>query len=309
MDISVIIPVYKSETTIAPLVERILSTLRTYRMEIVLVNDGSPDHSEAICTELAERFQHVKFISLRRNFGEFNAVMCGLHYATGRYCVMVDDDFQNPPSEILKLVAEAERGQYDVVYSYYQTKQHSLFRNTGSWVVNQMTTRLLDKPRDLYLSSFKLIRQEVVREMIRYTGPYPYLDGLIFRVTRNVGKVAVEHHKREGGSSYTLRKLISLFLNILFCYSPRPIRLVTNTGFVLILLSILGSLTELATSFLSKHLPETDHLIWLTVIFLGGIQLIGLGLVGEYIGKIFMTQNGLPQFVVKKTILPKEIFS
>lgn len=304
MDISVIIPVYKSEKTIAPLVERILTTLREYAIEIVLVNDGSPDASEAICTKLAQEFETVKFISLRRNFGEFNAVMCGLNFATGKYCVMVDDDFQNPPSEIIKLVEEAERGDFDVVYSYYESKQHSLFRNTGSSLVNQLTTWLLDKPSDLYLSSFKLIRQEVVQEMIQYKGPYPYLDGLIFRVTRNVGKVEVQHSKRqEGQSSYTLRKLVSLFLNILFCYSPRPIRLITSTGLILVAFSFLLGFIELTSSLIGRHLPETDQLVWVTVLFLGGIQLLALGLVGEYIGKLFMTQNGLPQYVIKKTLL------
>lgn len=304
MDISVIIPVYKSEKTIAPLVERILTTLREYAIEIVLVNDGSPDASEAICMKLAQEFETVKFISLRRNFGEFNAVMCGLNFATGKYCVMVDDDFQNPPSEIIKLVEEAERGDFDVVYSYYESKQHSLFRNTGSSLVNQLTTWLLDKPSDLYLSSFKLIRQEVVQEMIQYKGPYPYLDGLIFRVTRNVGKVEVQHSKRqEGQSSYTLRKLVSLFLNILFCYSPRPIRLITSTGLILVAFSFLLGFIELTSSLIGRHLPETDQLVWVTVLFLGGIQLLALGLVGEYIGKLFMTQNGLPQYVIKKTLL------
>ncbi len=304
MDISVIIPVYKSEKTIAPLVERILTTLREYAIEIVLVNDGSPDASEAVCTKLAQDFETVKFISLRRNFGEFNAVMCGLNFATGKYCVMVDDDFQNPPSEIIKLVDEAERGDFDVVYSYYESKQHSLFRNTGSSLVNQLTTWLLDKPSDLYLSSFKLIRQEVVQEMIQYKGPYPYLDGLIFRVTRNVGKVEVQHSKRqEGQSSYTLRKLVSLFLNILFCYSPRPIRLITSTGLILVAFSFLLGFIELTSSLIGRHLPATDQLVWVTVLFLGGIQLLALGLVGEYIGKLFMTQNGLPQYVIKKTLL------
>ncbi len=304
MDISVIIPVYKSEKTIAPLVERILTTLREYAIEIVLVNDGSPDASEAVCTKLAQDFETVKFISLRRNFGEFNAVMCGLNFATGKYCIMVDDDFQNPPSEIIKLVEEAERGDFDVVYSYYESKQHSLFRNTGSSLVNQLTTWLLDKPSDLYLSSFKLIRQEVVQEMIQYKGPYPYLDGLIFRVTRNVGKVEVQHSKRqEGQSSYTLRKLVSLFLNILFCYSPRPIRLITSTGLILVAFSFLLGFIELTSSLIGRHLPETDQLVWVTVLFLGGIQLLALGLVGEYIGKLFMTQNGLPQYVIKKTLL------
>jgi len=300
MQLSIIIPVYNSQKTIALLVQNILTVLAAVELEIVLVNDGSSDNSEEVCGQLASQYRNIKFISLRRNFGEFNAVMCGLNYAQAAFSVIIDDDFQNPPVEILTLLQTAQAKNYDVVYSYYDQKQHSIFRNAGSWLVNQMTTWLLDKPKDLYLSSFKLIRREVVQEIVQYKGPYPYIDGLLFRVTRHVGKVKVSHQKREDGrSNYTIGKLISLFLNILFCYSPRPLRLLTLTGLGLLLFSISLTIIELSASILSQHLPATDHIVWITFLGVSGFQLLGMGMMGEYVGKLFMAQSGLPQYVIK----------
>ncbi|MBB3836094.1 undecaprenyl-phosphate 4-deoxy-4-formamido-L-arabinose transferase [Runella defluvii] len=305
MLLSVIIPVYNSEQTINRLVEHVLETLNRTTLEIVLVNDGSRDRSEQVCTELAKRFSEVKFISLRRNSGEFNAVMCGLNHASGDYCVMIDDDFQNPPTEILKLVETAQQGDYDVVYSFYATKKHSWFRNFGSWLVNRVTTWLLEKPNDLYLSSFKLINQAVVQEIIKYKGPYPYLDGLIFRVTRNVGRVQVSHNAREEGESgYTLRKLTSLFMTILFGYSLKPLRLLTATGLAFSGFSLLAVLIDLVLYAIhSEFFILNSVLILLT--FFSGLILTCLGIVGEYIGRIFMTQSGLPQYV-EKMVVTKE---
>lgn len=305
MLLSVIIPVYNSEQTINRLVEHVLETLDRTTLEIVLVNDGSRDRSEQVCTELAKRFSEVKFISLRRNSGEFNAVMCGLNHASGDYCVMIDDDFQNPPTEILKLVETAQQGDYDVVYSFYATKKHSWFRNFGSWLVNRVTTWLLEKPNDLYLSSFKLINQAVVQEIIKYKGPYPYLDGLIFRVTRNVGRVQVSHNAREEGQSgYTLRKLTSLFMTILFGYSLKPLRLLTATGLAFSGFSLLAVLIDLVLYAIhSEFFILNSVLILLT--FFSGLILTCLGIVGEYIGRIFMAQSGLPQYV-EKMVITKE---
>ena len=305
MLLSVIIPVYNSEQTINRLVEHVLETLNRTTLEIVLVNDGSRDRSEQVCTELAKRFSEVKFISLRRNSGEFNAVMCGLNHASGDYCVMIDDDFQNPPTEILKLVETAQQGDYDVVYSFYATKKHSWFRNFGSWLVNRVTTWLLEKPNDLYLSSFKLINQAVVQEIIKYKGPYPYLDGLIFRVTRNVGRVQVSHNAREEGQSgYTLRKLTSLFMTILFGYSLKPLRLLTATGLAFSGFSLLAVLIDLVLYAIhSEFFILNSVLILLT--FFSGLILTCLGIVGEYIGRIFMAQSGLPQYV-EKMVITKE---
>lgn len=299
MKLSVIIPVYNSESAIALLVDKLQQALQGVLFEIVMINDGSRDNSEKVCKQLAEQFSNVRFVSLRRNYGEFNAVMCGLNWVRGDYSVMIDDDFQNPPDEILKLVETAEKGDYDVVYTYYSKKEHARYRNLGSSLVNWITSYSLNKPKDLYLSSFKLIRKEVVEEIIKYQGPYPYIDGLIFRITRNIGTVQVMHQKREeGASNYTWRKLISLFLNILFCYSSLPIRLFMPIGVGLFGLGFL-LLMFLFGQWVIGPDPKGWQVVTASVIFVGGIQCTLLSVLGEYIGKSFMAQSGQPQYVVK----------
>lgn len=301
MYLSVIIPVYNSERTILPLTERLQACLAGRLFEIVLVNDGSSDRSELVCQQIEDRYDNVQFIALRRNFGEFNAVLCGLNHARGQYTVLIDDDFQNPPEAILTLIDVAEEGQYDVVYSRYAQKQHHWFRNLGSWVVNTLTTYSIDKPKDLYLSSFKLIKREVVDEIIRYHGPYPYIDGLIFRVTRNVTSVEVPHDTRaEGHSNYTFRKLVSLFLNVFIGYSLWPIRVFTVLGAFMFCLGVLSGVLFFI-SWLTNLILFTGWgiVVWALVIGLG-VQLLFLGVLGEYLGKLFMAQSGLPAYSIKK---------
>lgn len=301
MHLSVVIPVYNSERTIGPLVERLQACLSGRAFEIVLVNDGSADTSETVCRQIAATHHNVVFRSLRRNYGEFNAVLCGLNHATGQYVAIIDDDFQNPPEAILTLVETAEAGGFDVVYSRYEQKQHHWFRNGGSWLVNALTTYSLGKPRSLYLSSFKLIRRGVVAEIIRYRGPYPYIDGLIFRVTRNVGSVVVPHNaRREGRSNYTLRKLVSLFLTVFIGYSLWPIRVFTVVGAALFGLGVGAGLLLLIGGLLGAFgVPGWGVVLWAVLTGLG-LQLLFLGVLGEYLGKLFMANSGLPAYVEKE---------
>ena len=292
MLLSVVIPVYHGAITIVRLVETVQEQMRAYAFEIILINDGSKDDSERVCLGLAERFQNITFLSLRKNFGEFNAVMCGLNYAKGEYTVIIDDDFQNPPSEIIKLLETAQKGDFDVVYGQYDEKKHTNFRNFGSWMVNQITTSLFNKPADLYLSSFKIIKKEIVEEICIYKGPYPYIDGLIFNVTDNVGKVTVLHNDRNHGeSNYTFKRLASLFLNIIFGYSLLPVRLALFFGLFATFIALVLSVTQ--------FLGLTDYPIRLVVLFVGGIQLISIGIVGEYVGKTFLTQSKTSQYSLK----------
>ena len=292
MLLSVVIPVYHGSVTIQKLVESTQAQLEGYSFEIVLINDGSKDDSEKVCIQLSAKFNNISFLSLRKNFGEFQAVMCGLNHAKGDYVVIIDDDFQNPPSEIIKLLETAQEGEFDVVYSQYDEKKHHQFRNIGSWFVNQITTSLFKKPQDLYLSSFKLIKKEVVEEICKYKGPYPYIDGLIFNITDNVGKVTVQHNDRHHGeSNYTAKKLASLFLNIIFGYSLLPVRLAMFLGFLSTFVALVLSIFQ--------FMDVVNYPIRLVVLFVGGIQLISIGIVGEYIGKTFLTQSNTPQYTLK----------
>jgi glycosyltransferase involved in cell wall biosynthesis len=291
--LSIVIPVFNAENSIGKLVSAISKEIKGIEYEIILVNDGSKDTTHKICQDLAKYNQLLKYICLRKNFGEFNAVICGLNHAQGQFTAIIDDDFQNPPSEINKLLETAQLGDFDVVYSYYENKKHHFVRNIGSNLVNRLTTFLLKKPKDLYLSSFKIIKKEVVDEIIKCKNPYPYIDGLIFQITDNIGKVKVEHQIRENGkSNYTTSKLISLFLTILFGYSLLPLRLTLFAG----LLSILFSIIYMSLYFL-KILPQWGSPV---VIFLGGATLTAIALLGEYIGKVFMINSGKPQYVIKK---------
>jgi glycosyltransferase involved in cell wall biosynthesis len=293
--LTVVIPVYNAEKSIEILIDELIKVLTNISFEIILVNDGSIDLSAKICKSLSAKYKNIKYIGLRKNFGEFNAVICGLNYAQGAYSVIIDDDFQNPPSEILKLLNEAENNDFDVVYSYYKEKKHSFTRNLGSSLVNNLTSYLLKKPKDLYLSSFKIIKKEVVQEIIKFETPYTYIDGLIFQVTNNIGKTEVLHNERSSGeSNYTISKLISLFLTIIFGYSLIPLRLTLFAGIA----SIICSLIYMALYF-TGIVSEWGSPV---VIFLGGVTLSAIALIGEYIGKAFLIISGKPQYVIKEIV-------
>lgn len=300
MRTSVVIPVYNGAASIERLVKTVLTELADQEVEIVMVNDGSRDNSAEVGRKLAQQYEQVKFISLRKNFGEHNAVMCGLNYASGDHVVIIDDDFQNPPSEIMKLVAELGKG-YDVVYSRYAKKKHHFFRNTGSRINDLFATWLLNKPKNLYLSSFKAIRKEVVEEVIKYQGPFPYLDGLILRVTNNIGTVLTDHHSREEGhSNYTLKKLVSLYLNMFFNFSVKPLRFFTVLGFLSFFAGIVFSVLFAIEKIMVPGTPVGWASVVISIFVFSGVQLLFLGLIGEYLGKSYLDQNKTPQWVVKE---------
>jgi glycosyltransferase involved in cell wall biosynthesis len=289
MLLSVLIPVYNGSKTIESLVDVLKETLKDFDYEIILIDDGSQDNSRLVCEQLAINNSEVKFIGLRKNFGEFNAVMAGLNHISGQYVVMIDDDFQNPPSQILKLLNTAQSGDFDVVYSQYEQKKHHFFRNVGSWLTNRIATRLLKKPQDLYLSSFKMLKNDIVQEIVQYQGTEPYIDGIIFQLTQNVGKATVEHRTREDGiSGYTFSKLLRLFLSTIFGYSVIPLSIIFWLGFVL-----------LGGSLLAFFFVESTHFL---LLFMGAIQLISVGILGQYIGQNHQVISRKPQFSITKKI-------
>ena len=300
--LSIVIPIYNSEATIERLCGELIEVLSPcQRLQVVLVNDGSSDGSAAACQRLRERHPEVvDYIALTRNFGEHNAVMAGLHVAEGDYCVIMDDDFQNPPLEVNKLVEKINEG-YEVVYTRYETKMHSAFRNYGSRLHNWMATRALGKPADLYLSSFKILSRFMVREIARYTGPDPYLDAIILRITRNIGVVTVQHQPRQSGKSgYSFGKLVSLWGNMFVAFSLYPLRLVAVLGVVMSLAGLgYGVFTLLA--WLVPWIKDPDNYQKLNAAnwFFRGMVLLCIGIVGEYVGRNYMHLNSDPQFIVR----------
>lgn len=299
MKLSICIPVYNGADSIAELLRVIDMTFSGEKIEVVLVNDGSKDSSSVICRNLVKQYSYVKFIDLRKNYGEHNAVMCALNYCTGDYVAIIDDDLQNPPKEIFKLLAEAEKG-YDVVYGNYRKKKHSVFRNIGSRFNDFFATILIGKPKDLYLCSFKLINRAVIDQIIKYKGPFPYIDGLILRVTDNIGSVYVEHDARTTGkSNYTMAKLVHLWLSMFINFSIKPMRFIMGIGFSIMVLSIIIALYFIIDKIIHPAIAVGWTSIAVLVLFFGGLQCMFLGLIGEYIGKNYLDINGTPQWTVK----------
>ena len=199
---SIVIPVYRSENSIGPLVNQIFEVLSDKKLEIILVDDASDDNSAKVCRQLANNFPgKVKFVQLARNFGEHNATMAGLSHTKGQYVLVMDDDFQNPPEEALKLLNYSLSNQYDVVYGNYKKKKHNLFRNLISKINDLTANYILNKPKGLYLSSFKSINSKIVKKISNYNGPFPYIDGLIISLTSNIGSINTEHNERKIGKS------------------------------------------------------------------------------------------------------------
>ena len=301
-ELSLVIPVYNGSRTIGPLVEQTAKIFGSTSFEIVLVNDGSEDDSERVCAQLAEKFpQTVTFVHLSRNFGEHSAVLAGFTQARGRYVAVLDDDGQNPPEEVIRMLDELKRKNYDVVYGHYIEKKHSWFRNLGSRFNDRIATLMLHKPKDLYLSSFKVMNRFLVNEIIQYRGPYPYTDGLIYRVTRNIGQIPVEHRVSQSGPSrYTLRRLVRLWLNMFLNFSIQPLRISVYVGLLASCLSIVALVAILIDKlWITKNVTVGIPTVLGSVVFFAGIQLMILGLVGEYLGRLYLDQTGTPQYVVR----------
>lgn len=303
--ISIVIPVYNSSKSIQKLVDLLISELSIYKLEIILVNDCSPDDSEDKCIDLFEKNKDVvKFFSLAKNVGEHNAVMAGLNQVTGSYAVIMDDDFQNPVSEVKKLIEYAISSNNDVVYTYYDDKKHSYFRNLGSKFNDKVATILLNKPKDLYLSSFKILNKFLISEIIKYNLPFPYIDGLILRTTNNIGKIKVKHERREEGqSNYTLTKLVSLWMNMFTNFSILPLRISMFVGLIFSIFGFGYGIYAIIEKIIYPDLPSGYTTIIVLISVFAGIQLIALGMVGEYLGRMFMSQNKKPQYSIKNSFI------
>lgn len=299
--LSIVIPVYNGADTVPQLVEALARLPVPGGLEIVLVNDGSPDHSLAVCQRLCEQQQvAMSVVDLSRNFGEHNAVMAGLSQARGTHIITMDDDLQNPPEEVLKLWQYTRNGGFDVVYTRYNHKQDARWRNWGSRLANTCANLVLDKPKDLYLSSFRCLNAFTAQALLNHTGPFPYIDGLILQITQRIGSLEVAHLPREQGqSNYTLRRLIRLFLSMLLNFSVMPLRIATATGLLIASLGLLGLLAVVVEFFTVGQLPSGWASLMAGILLLAGVQLVMLGVIGEYLGRLFLTVNQKPRFVIR----------
>lgn len=307
---SIVVPCYKSAPTIEKLVE--LTTEEMNKMgrndiEFVLVNDCSPDDGATIriLKKIAEERKNVKVINLGKNTGQHNAVMAGLSYAEGDTIISMDDDMQTHPSQLSKMFVAYEEG-YDVVYGYYPEKKHSAFRNLGSWFNRATVSVLLKKPKNVISSSFWIMRKYVRDNIMQYKGSHTYLLGLILRATGNIKSVPVEHFEREyGKSGYDLKQLIRLWSNILG-FSAKPLRIAFYLGNIMalgaVLLGIVIIIRKLSDPAIAVGWPST----MVAVLFGAGINLFFLGLIGEYVGRVYLHLNKEPQYVIKETINIKD---
>lgn len=303
--LSFIIPCYNSEKTICSVVDEIEDTIcnnEKYPYEVLLINDCSTDETTNIIAKLAKKSKKIRVIDLSRNFGQHSAIITGMNYATGDIVICLDDDGQTPANECMKLIREIENG-HDVVYAKYEEKKHSFFRNIGSKINDLMATVLIDKPNGLYISSYFACRRYIVEEIIKYRNPYPYLQGLVLRSTKSITNVTVNHRQRENGKSgYTMRKLVSLLMNGFTAFSIKPLRLSTYIGFLLSIVGFIYGLILIVKKILNITTVAGYSSIMAAILFMGGVIMIMLGLVGEYVGRIYMSINNSPQFIIKKTI-------
>ncbi|HEV7266623.1 MAG TPA: glycosyltransferase family 2 protein [Falsiroseomonas sp.] len=299
--LSIVVPVYRGAATVAALVEALSQLRPAGGLEIILVNDGSPDNSGEVCRALQKTATvPLTYIEHARNFGEHNAVMTGLRHVRGSYVITMDDDLQNPPEEVLRLYDHARLGGWDVVYTRYAVKEHEGWRNLGSRFANYVADQLLDKPKGLYLSSFRCMSRLAVNEVTKYRGPYPYVDGLLMQVTQRLDSIEVKHLPRaEGRSNYTLKRLVLLWLNLATNFSVLPLRLAILAGVAMGVFGLLGALLVTIEALMGETPSGWASMMTITLL-IAGVQFLILGVLGEYVGRAFLSANGKPQGVVRE---------
>lgn len=308
--VSFVIPCYRSEKTVGAVVAEITDTMNTlpaYTFEIVLVNDSSPDYTMNTIRDLCKQYPFITGIDLAKNFGQHAALMAGMRATDGDIVVCLDDDGQTPANEVGKLLDKIEEG-FDVCYAHYGKKRHNGFRNMGSKVNEMMTRIMLDKPKELYVSSYFAAKRFVVDDMLRYEQPYSYVIGLVLRATKNITNVEVTHRAREvGKSGYTLRKLLSLWFNGFTAFSVKPLRIATIIGTICACGGFLyGIYTIVKKIILGSDVQAGFSALMSVLVFIGGMLMLMLGMIGEYVGRMYLCMNNSPQYVVREVIPAKE---
>ncbi len=301
--ISFVIPCYRSEQTLPAVLASIRETMAAHpsdAYEVVLVNDASPDGTWGVIRQACADDARVSGISLVRNFGQHAALMAGLRQAKGDYVVCLDDDGQTPASEAYLLIDKAREG-FDGVYAAYHGKKHSAFRNFGSWVNSKMMEHMLGKPPELYVSSYFVLARRIVDEVVKYANPYPYVMGLVLRTTNKLTSVPVRHRERLAGrSGYTFGKLLGLWCNGFTAFSIKPLRIATLMGALFALLGFGYAIYAFVNHLCNPGAPLGWTSLVIILLVLGGLILLVLGMMGEYLGRIYICLNNAPQYVVRE---------
>lgn len=303
MSYSIVIPCYCSAATIGEVINltmKELDSLNRIPYEFILVDDFSPDGGDTVraMRSLADTFPCIKTVELAQNTGQHNAIMAGLNQASGDYIILMDDDMQTHPSQLVFLLDELDNG-YDLVFGYYPEKKHSLFRRIGTWVNYTSVRILIGKPKDLKTSSFCVFRKFVRDEVIKYKGKYSYMQGLFLRTTRNISSVPIKHFARvHGTSGYTFKKLLSLWANIIG-FSIVPLRIARNSGIFFSIIGILGAVVVILRKLLMPHTTIGWASTMVAICFFSGMIMLFLGIIGEYIGRMFQSMDNNPQYVIK----------
>jgi polyisoprenyl-phosphate glycosyltransferase len=307
-DLSIVVPVYRSEDCLEALIQGITEALsplnRDY--EILLVNDCSPDNSWAVIEAICRRNPRVVGIDLRRNFGQDNAIITGLRLSRGKYVAIMDDDLQHHPRDLPALLHRIEEG-LDAVYADFGEKKQRLWKNLGSWFNGKFAEWVINKPKDVYLSPYKIICKEVVEAICKYDGPDPYIDGLLFQVTSRISQIPVDHHPRYAGrSTYTFWKSLRVWARLAFSFSARPMRLVSWFGFGFATLGlVLAVLVILYRLFFPEDFSPNAvgwASLMVALLVLSGIQMLFFGILGEYTGRTFVRVNNKPQAAIRAVV-------
>jgi glycosyltransferase involved in cell wall biosynthesis len=308
---SIVIPCYKSESVLVELVNRIKKTFSDSRIsaksyEIIFVCDNSPDDTWITIRKLSVIHKQVRGLLLRLNVGQHNALMAGFKVAKGTVIITMDDDLQHSPSDMLLLISEIEKGA-DVVYANFNNRNHAFWKVIGSKFNNLVAGYLMDKPNNLYLSPYRAIKASIIIDILKYTGPYVYIDGLILTATRNIKSVTVNHYDRfSGSSSYGLRKSISLWLKMATNFSIAPLRLTSLIGIFFSFLGFMLAFLLIIQKFTWNLMPIGWSSLIVTILIVGGFQLLALGMIGEYLGRVLLTINSKPQYIISESVSIKE---
>jgi len=300
--ISVVVPVYNSESSLPELIRRVSASLQWCSYEIILVNDGSKDGSLRICKDLAQQNKRVKVLSFYKNFGQISAIYAGLAHTKGMICVVMDDDLQNPPESIMTLVNKIEEG-YDFAFGVPINRVQSVLRTFFSRITFWLSEVLFDKPPGIYPSSFLAVQRDVVKKIVDYKGSYPYLAGHLFRVTHHGISVKIPFaSRRTGKSNYNLKKLLQLWLSGVTNNSIAPLRLATGFGCFCAVMGILAVVVVVVLKIWWQNFQAGWPSLFGTMVLFAGIQLLALGVIGEYLGRVFSLVNSMPQYHIKDMI-------